>query len=159
MPKAPDRGSARKLSSRLQSLPTERRRLSAPSRTTATPAESYPRYSSRRSPSTMTGTASLDPTYPTMPHMVLESVFPVRLRRHRLGGGGPLGPLRCTSLAKRGRPTGLDGLPGAAEGEGARGHVLRDGAARADVRAFADRDGRDERGVAADEGPGLDAGG
>ena len=40
MPKAPASGSARRLSSRLRSLPTDRRRLQAPSRTTATPAES-----------------------------------------------------------------------------------------------------------------------
>ena len=41
----------------------------APSDTTATPAESYPRYSSRRSPSTTTCRACFSPTYPTIPHM------------------------------------------------------------------------------------------
>jgi len=36
---------------------------------TATPAESYPRYSSRRNPSTMMPSAGRAPTYPTIPHM------------------------------------------------------------------------------------------
>src|SRR6516225_1896004 len=38
---------------------------------TARPAESYPRYSSRCSPSTRTGVASRLPTYPTIPHTLL----------------------------------------------------------------------------------------
>jgi hypothetical protein len=43
--------------------------LEGASSTMATPAESYPRYSRRRSPSTMTSTASFSPTYPTIPHI------------------------------------------------------------------------------------------
>ena len=35
----------------------------------ATPAESYPRYSSRRRPSTTTSSAACGPAYPTIPHM------------------------------------------------------------------------------------------
>src|SRR5574337_695623 len=37
----------------------------------ARPAESYPRYSSRLSPSRRTGTTFLCPTYPTIPHIAL----------------------------------------------------------------------------------------
>src|SRR2546427_3185327 len=36
---------------------------------TATPAESYPRYSRRVNPSSRTGTAFFGPTYPTIPHI------------------------------------------------------------------------------------------
>jgi hypothetical protein len=36
---------------------------------TATPAESYPRYSSRFNPSMRTGVATRGPMYPTIPHM------------------------------------------------------------------------------------------
>src|SRR5207249_4129156 len=43
-----------------------------PSRRTATPAESYPRYSRRLRPSKRMGTASCFPTYPTMPHILLS---------------------------------------------------------------------------------------
>src|SRR6185503_726812 len=85
-----------------------------------------------------------------MPHMVLLSVLPEGLRRHG-PGSGLLGPLRCTSLAKLERPARLDDLARTAQGQRARGHVLGDGAAGGDVRALADRDGRDQRGVAADE--------
>ena len=45
------------------------------------------------------------------------------------------------------------------EGQRPRGHVLGDGAARRHVGAFAHRDRRHQRAVAADEGPGLDRGG
>src|SRR5690242_10144254 len=55
--------------SRFPSLPARLRVSRCPSETTATPAESYPRYSRRRSPSTTTSSACLSPTYPTMPHM------------------------------------------------------------------------------------------
>ena len=41
------------------------------SSTTAMPAESYPRYSSFRKPSMISGTTCLFPTYPTIPHIVL----------------------------------------------------------------------------------------
>src|SRR3954454_21817613 len=55
--------------SRLASLPAFLAVLSRPSARTATPAESYPRYSSRRSPSRTTSNESCGPTYPTMPHI------------------------------------------------------------------------------------------
>ena len=61
-PNAPRKGSARRLSSRFLSFPTDRRRWRRLSSTTAMPAESYPRYSSRRRPSMITGTASRAPT-------------------------------------------------------------------------------------------------
>ena len=38
----------------------------------ATPAESYPRYSSLRSPETTISKACFAPTYPTIPHMTQE---------------------------------------------------------------------------------------
>ncbi len=44
-----------------------------PGTTSATPAESYPRYSNRRSPSITTPWACWWPTYPTMPHMGRDS--------------------------------------------------------------------------------------
>src|SRR6266496_2029382 len=57
-------------SSKLRSLPSARRIWRpSPLPQTAIPAESYPRYSSRRSPSRMTGTTRFLPTYPTIPHM------------------------------------------------------------------------------------------
>ena len=55
--------------SRLASLPARLSEKIAPSATTAIPAESYPRYSSRRSPSMTTSRACWYPTYPTIPHM------------------------------------------------------------------------------------------
>src|SRR5580704_4942098 len=63
-------------SSRLRSLPSARRTCSpSPLPHTAIPAESYPRYSKRRSPSIMTGTTAFLPTYPTMPHIFFYSCF------------------------------------------------------------------------------------
>src|SRR5262245_30811495 len=63
--------------SRFESLPALRRRSTQPFFTTATPAESYPRYSRRRSPSMSTGTTSLGPMYPMIPHMICS---PLRLQ-------------------------------------------------------------------------------
>src|SRR3989454_5810546 len=55
-----------------------------PPLSTATPAESYPRYSKRLKPSTKTETASLGPTYPTIPHTA--QVLP----RLRSSNGSPV---------------------------------------------------------------------
>src|SRR5437588_9615194 len=56
-------------SSRFGNLPEARRISILPFwLTTAIPAESYPRYSRRRSPSRIRGTTFLGPMYPTMPH-------------------------------------------------------------------------------------------
>src|ERR1700680_1935803 len=66
-------------SSRLRSFPSARRNCSPlPFPATAIPAESYPRYSSRRSPSIMIGTTLFLPTYPTMPHIRTSKDFPAR---------------------------------------------------------------------------------
>src|SRR6202051_2829890 len=66
-------------SSRLRSLPSARRSCNpSPFPPTAIPAESYPRYSSRRSPSIMIGTTLFLPTYPTMPHIRTSKDFPAR---------------------------------------------------------------------------------
>lgn len=64
-------GSGRSTSSfsRLTSFPAFFAAASPPSAGTATPAESYPRYSSRFSPAITTSSADCDPTYPTIPHM------------------------------------------------------------------------------------------
>ena len=64
----PAMGSAASAASSSDSLPA-RLRTVRPSVSTATPAESYPRYSSRRRPSRTIGSASSAPTYPTMPHI------------------------------------------------------------------------------------------
>ena len=56
--------------SRLTSFPAFFAAASPPSARTATPAESYPRYSSRFSPGHHdVKSADCDPTYPTIPHM------------------------------------------------------------------------------------------
>src|SRR4051812_22849116 len=70
MPVSPA-GSGRSTSSfsRLTSFPAFLAAASPPSASTATPAESYPRYSSRFSPAITTSSADCDPTYPTIPHM------------------------------------------------------------------------------------------
>ena len=47
----------------------------------ATPAESYPRYSSLRSPPTSTSVASFAPTYPTIPHIRMPPGVPDRGER------------------------------------------------------------------------------
>ncbi len=54
---------------RLASLPSARRRTSWPPDTVQTPAESYPRYSIRFSPSTRRSATDDLPTIPMMPHM------------------------------------------------------------------------------------------
>src|SRR6185436_19030741 len=57
------------------------------------------------------------------------------------------------------RPVGLHDLPRAAEGQGPRGHVFGNHAARPHVGAFAYGDRCDQRRIAAHEGAALDAGG
>ena len=57
------------LVSRFTSLPSARTVVSCLFWMNATPAESYPRYSRRRKPSTISGTAGLCPVYPMMPHI------------------------------------------------------------------------------------------
>ena len=152
----PPSGSARRLSSRLQSLPTERRRCSAPfahhrharrSRSRGTPAGAAPRRSPGPRPA------------------------PRRSRRCRTCRVSPSGALRDRRRrASRGRfaarllprPAAQPALTtwrARPRASAPGGHVLGDGAARADVGALAHRDRRHQRGVAADEGAGLDAGG
>jgi hypothetical protein len=78
---AAGRGLSASAFSRLASLPARFEVASSPSTRTATPAESYPRYSSRRSPSRTTASASCGPTYPTMPHIA------ARVPAERTGSG------------------------------------------------------------------------
>ena len=69
---APGRWSASSASWRLTSLPARFSLATPSSVTSATPAESYPRYSRRARPSMMTSRAlpsTFGPTYPTIPHM------------------------------------------------------------------------------------------
>src|ERR1044071_3517294 len=81
--------------SRLTSFPAFLAAASPPSASTATPAESYPRYSSRFSPAITTSSADCDPTYPTIPHMrgslgVIgrrNTALRARFRILRRGGG------------------------------------------------------------------------
>ena len=51
---------------------------------TATPAESYPLYSSRFSPLIKTSTAGRGPTYPTIPHIVLVVLSVDQVLLHNL---------------------------------------------------------------------------
>ena len=69
IPSGPSSGRSRSTASRLRNRPALRRTWSTPSATMATPAESYPRYSSRLRPSRMMPVAPADPMYPTIPHM------------------------------------------------------------------------------------------
>jgi hypothetical protein len=79
----------------LASLPAFFVVASRPSERTATPAESYPRYSSRRSPSRTTSNESFGPTYPTIPHIVPRVPAP----------GRPPGPFtRTGDRARSGHP-------------------------------------------------------
>src|SRR5580704_3171493 len=97
IPYTPSSGVMRIDSSRLRSLPGERRTSSLPfSPTTAMPAESEPRYSRRRRPSRIRGTTRLGPTYPTIPHIVAISGCAVALERP-----GPADPTMVAQAAAR----------------------------------------------------------
>src|SRR5947207_1350565 len=64
--------------------PTARRTCISPAESmTAMPAESYPLYSSRLSPSIRRGCATLRPTYATIPHMLCDPVEDALMARHR----------------------------------------------------------------------------
>src|ERR1035437_2290366 len=121
-------------SSSRESLPALRRSSTTPSCTTATPAESYPRYSSRRSPSMRIGTTSLGPIYPMIPHIAFN--FSLLTFAFCL----LLDPALDVPLLAR------------ADRERAGGHVHADRGAAADIRTLADRHRRDELRIAADEG-------
>ena len=73
IPRLPISGCAAKLASNTATLPTERVRTNSPwVLITATPAESYPRYSSRRKPSNKISTIGLCATAPTIPHIIVS---------------------------------------------------------------------------------------
>src|SRR5438309_3390176 len=137
MPTVPLTGRSRRIASSALIRPGARRTWSPSPSRTATPAESYPRYSSRFSPSRIRPTASLSPTYPTMPH--IDSAL-LAARPAALG------------------PAVLDDLLGAPDGEGARRDVPGDRGAGADVGALADREGRHQARVRADKRAVPDAG-
>ena len=81
------------------------------SRTTAIPAESYPRYSSFRSPLIMTETTDFEPTYPTIPHIdhlrFIDSVsrsragFALPLRFQKKTCPGIANPYLCYNPRRR----------------------------------------------------------
>src|SRR5579862_630377 len=140
MPNWPSSGCLTSASSSFESLPALRLMSRWPLRMTATPAESYPRYSSFRNPSISTGTSGFGPTYPTIPHM-----------------SGPL--FQVLLLAKLRGPLRLVFLPSPRDRERIRRHVLDDRRPRRDVGALANVNRRDELRVAADEDAILDDGG
>src|SRR5438105_8569762 len=123
--------------SRFDSFPALRRRSTQPSRTTATPAESYPRYSSRRKPSMRTGTTSLGPMYPIIPHIPCTSLDSLFLIPTLLFVLYPAVDVPLFAGAHRQR---------------ARGNIFADRGAASHVGAFPNRDRRDELCVAAHEG-------
>src|SRR5688500_13077173 len=93
MPTVPLGVSVRSFSTRAESFPAALRILMSPPLRTATPAESYPRYSMRRRPSIRIGEACFGPTYPTIPHIAWTTSrlkeFPANLDQLlRLGLGG-----------------------------------------------------------------------
>src|SRR3954468_20788137 len=138
MPISPAKPPARRSSS--VTRPAERRRSSVPRAplsppwTTATPAESYPRYSRRFRPSISTGTTLRADTAPTIPHMAAAS----------------LGRLRRALPPRNGR------LAHARDGQLAGGSVLGQGRAGAERRTAPDAHRRDELRVGADEDVVLD---
>src|SRR5881394_19764 len=143
-PSRPESGAAASFSSSCATLPTVRR---SPSLwfgwSTATPAESYPRYSRRLSPSTSTGTILRSAIAPTIPHIVLlasrsarEPAFP---------------PGQLLRLLLRPLPPGHRDLLRPLERELARRRFFRDRRACADRRVGTDAHGRDEHHAGADE--------
>src|SRR5574337_2088109 len=94
----------------------------------ARPAESYPRYSSRLSPSRRTGTTFLCPTYPTIPHIAL----PLSVSGPKCRSRAALIHLSCPTECQRiGR------------------HVLGDGRSGGDDCTPSHRDRRHEDDIAA----------
>src|SRR6478735_7018083 len=75
MPTVPPSGSRSSRVSNARSLPSARRRPSAPRSRVATPAESYPLYSRRLSASTSCPATGLVPKIPTIPHIRLDGPF------------------------------------------------------------------------------------
>src|SRR2546422_801948 len=102
--------------SRFASLPADRRSEIPSGLTTATPAESYPRYSIRRSPSIRTGTTGFEPMYPMIPH--IKSVPGLRL----LSFGLRLLALDLRLLSFD--PSFDVGLPTARDSQRAVGHIF-----------------------------------
>src|SRR5207253_10773663 len=110
MPTVPLTGRSRSIASSPLIRPAARRTCSPSRLRTATPAESYPRYSSRFSPSRIRPTASLSPTYPTMPH--IDSAF-LAARPAALGAAALDDPLACLDLEGLLRDGPGDRRPGA----------------------------------------------
>src|ERR1044071_1383768 len=140
-PYSPSTGSTRMACSKFASLPADRRSEMPSGLTTATPAESYPRYSIRRRPSMRTGTTGFEPMYPMIPHIPV--FLGLRLVLVALGFSAfhPAGHVR---------------LAAAGDAERAVRNVRGDRRAGCHVGPLADTDGRNQLGVAADERPVLD---
>src|SRR5215510_13209767 len=162
IPVSPSSGEDLSRASRLRSLPSERRRPSWPFSTVATPAESYPRYSSRLSASTSWPATGPLPRTPTMPHISLTPIpeshayLPKWQKRRQFICCSPLFPR--AQLAEQGRPAGPLLLRSTGERQGIGGHVLGDDATRADISALPDLDRRHQRAVRAYKGSGADLG-
>src|SRR5690606_36823695 len=185
MPIVPSSGSSPSRFSRLTSLPSARRRPSRPWSIVATPAESYPRYSSRLSASTISGATGARPTIPTIPHIFPNPSRSAPIRRidsvpetyAEITYGFSSYPINAAGiaynkgliirlLARLGRqllaqPPAepfLVLLPRAAEGKGIVGHVRRNHAAGSDVGPLADRHRCDQGGIRSHECAGPDLG-
>src|SRR3990170_1621453 len=153
-PQLPAIGWRETRSVRRESFPSLLRMSIRPPSRIATPAESYPRYSSLRSPSSRISPHGLGPVYPTIPHMLR-----FLLTRPLLFSRGDLDPRLLEKFRHPADHPPLDHLllrPGEGEGEG--GDILRDRGPRADQGPLPDRHRGDELGVAADEDPVPDHG-
>src|SRR5690348_10899964 len=133
IPISPCSGCASSSRARLSSFPSARRRTSCPRSIVQIPAESYPRYSSRLSPSNSRCATSDLPTIPTIPHILLCR-FP------------------CHPLSEPPCPAGDPFLLAALDGKAVRLHVASYHRARPDNRAVADPHRRDQGRVGSDEG-------
>src|SRR6266850_337651 len=140
-PYIPSTGSNLMATSRFASFPAERRSAMPSGLTSATPAESYPRYSIRRRPSMRTGTTGFEPMYPMIPHIAVFLGF--RLVLAALGF-----PAFHPAVHVRLAPPG--------DAEGAVWHVLGNRRAGCHVGTLADSHWGDQLTITADECPVLD---
>src|SRR2546426_325294 len=127
--------------SRFASLPADRRSEIPSGLTTATPAESYPRYSIRRRPSMRTGTTGFEPMYPMIPHIAVFLGLRLVLAASGFPALDPPVHVRLAPPRDAQRPVR---------------NVLRNRRAGGHVGPLADTHGRNQLRVAADERPVFD---
>src|SRR6478752_6662736 len=184
MPTVPPSGSRSSRVSNARSLPSARRRPSAPRSRVATPAESYPLYSRRLSASTSCPATGLVPKIPTIPHIRLDGPFaqPVWFSLRRQAQGNHNAFRHVTSGCVMGRqslflrllsgqglaqrlhlsqafcPAFLNCLFDARDSQRTSWNILGYYRPGANVSAIADLDRRDQRGIRTDEGTFADIG-